>query len=71
MPSDNALDRLWEKLDAMTDAMLDHHPMDMNEALILSGGLRATAECIAEFYGGGLEYVRGMEMTRRRIRCGN
>lgn len=63
----NALDKLWDRLDFLTDELLD--PENVNVVQNLKIRATEVAWCISQFHGGNLEYVRGMAMTRRRIRC--
>lgn len=66
-PTTNGLDRMWEKLDKVTDLLLDED-LDEGATLLATGGARGISECLAEFYGGNMTYVRDTAMKRRALR---
>jgi hypothetical protein len=58
----NALDRLWEHLDELTDRLLDAPDPDDRTAAA------EVAWCISQFYGADMGFVRGEAMRRRASR---
>lgn len=71
MPIENALDRMWERLDELTDWLIDDghseiHGMRNTEQVRAQAA--ATSWCIAQFYGGDTDYVRETVMGRRARR---
>jgi hypothetical protein len=68
MAGETALDRMWDRLDIYTDALLDHEGPRRLQYMENKARAEATALCIAEFYGGDVDRIRLLAMGRRAIR---